>query len=391
MASSPRIIVSVTNDLYTDQRVHKVCSFLHESGWDVMLVGRRKSSSVELPPRTYATKRFRLFFEKGPLFYAFFNLRLFFFLLFKRSDVFLSNDLDTLLANYCVSRLKKIDLVYDTHELFTEVPELVTRPRVQKMWLAIEKWIFPKLNRIYTVNKSIARIYSEKYGVEVKVVRNVSPKWESSKTFTRTELGLPENKRLIIIQGAGINIDRGAEEAVAAMQLIPSVLNCVLIIVGDGDVVPHLKGFVQLQQLEDRVLFYGRQPYERMMQYTKYADIGLTLDKDTNPNYRFSLPNKVFDYIHAETPIIATDLVEVKNIIEEHRVGEVLTPFTANSLALRIQFMLEHPERLEAYKINCAAAAILINWQNETDVLKEIYTPLWTKYTTKKGGTAPSD
>ena len=110
------------------------------------------------------------------LFYAFFNLRLFFILLFKKADVFVSNDLDTLLANYLASKFKrKTELVYDSHEYFTEVPELTNRPGVQKIWMKIERMIFPKLTKIYTVNDSIAKIYSELYTKDIKVVRNISP------------------------------------------------------------------------------------------------------------------------------------------------------------------------------------------------------------------------
>ncbi len=146
MARKKRAIVSVTNDLYTDNRVNKICLFLQQQGYDVLLVGRQKKDSIELPKRSYATKRFKLAKEKGAGFYALFNLRLFFFLLTKRASLLVSNDLDTLLANYAASKFKpNARLVYDSHEYFTEVPELIHRPRVQKVWEAIESWIFPKL------------------------------------------------------------------------------------------------------------------------------------------------------------------------------------------------------------------------------------------------------
>jgi hypothetical protein len=74
-----------------------------------------------------------------------------------------------------VSKFKSVKLVYDTHEYFTEVPELVENPTKQKIWLKLEKWIFPKLKNVYTVNESIAKIYSEKYKVPVHVIRNIAP------------------------------------------------------------------------------------------------------------------------------------------------------------------------------------------------------------------------
>lgn len=367
---SNKVIVTVSNDLYTDQRVHKVCSFIEKRGYDVLLVGRIKKESKEIK-RTYSTHRLKLRFYKGPLFYAEFNLRLFFFLLFHRSAMVVSNDLDTLLACYTASKFKlKTKLIYDTHEYFTEVPEVVSRPKIQKIWEGIEGWIFPKLKSIYTINSSIAKLYSEKYRKEVKVVRNISPTFQFENLKTKKELGIPENKFIIIIQGAGINIDRGAEEAVEAMKYIEG---SVLLIVGDGDVVAQLKESVKINKLNDVVKFFPRMAYEDMMNYTFHADLGLTLDKPTNINYRFSLPNKIFDYIHSNTPVLGTDLVEVKNIIETHKVGKIISKFNSVNLAKIINEIKEDKLSLATWKSNCSKAKEELNWEIECEKLKQFY------------------
>ena len=368
-----RAIVSVTNDLYTDQRVHKVCLFLMEQGYEVLLVGRKLPSSLQIKDRPYKTKRLRLLFRSGPLFYGFFNVRLFFFLLSKRCALLVSNDLDTLLANYLAKKMKpKTQLVYDSHEYFTEVPELIKRPRVQKIWLYIERKIFPKLESIYTVNESIAKIYSEKYTKEVKVVRNISPLWRPTGLRNKKDLGIPESKPLIVLQGAGINVERGAEEAVEAMKDIAAVL----MIVGDGDVVAQLKKSVLSMGLQDKVFFYGKKPYQVMMNYTHYADIGLTLDKPTSLNYKLSLPNKVFDYMHASTAIVASNIQEVANVVRKHQIGEIIEDVSATTLASTINSLLADQNRLEQYRTNCRAAAQIENWEKETSVLKTIYHPI---------------
>ncbi len=371
MSQNKKAIVSVTNDLFTDQRVHKVCLFLESQGFSVVLVGRKRKSSKELPLRSYQTKRFNLFFDKGAKFYAEYNFRLFWYLMFKKVDVFVANDLDTLLANYLASKFKpNTRLVYDSHEYFTEVPELIHRKKVKQIWEAIEGWIFPKLKTIYTVNSSIAKLYADKYQKEIKIVRNIAPRWESNNLKSKQELGIPENKKLIVLQGAGINIDRGAEEAVQAMKWVE---NAVLMIVGDGDVVHQLKKYVIDNQLDLKVLFFDKRPYNEMMNFTYYADLGLTLDKPTNINYRYSLPNKVFDYIQAETPIVATNLIEISRIVEEFKVGEVINEFTPENLAFVLNSLLKDESRLTVFKENCSKAAKVLNWENEMQVLKEIY------------------
>lgn len=369
---SPRAIVSVTNDLYTDQRVHKVCTFLVAQGYEVILVGRKRRSSIVLPPRAYKTHRMKLLFETGAKFYAFFNFRLFLFLLFRKADILVSNDLDTLLANHLANKFKrKTRLVYDSHEYFTEVPELTSRPKVQKIWLKIEEWIFPKLKDVYTVNGSIAEIYSKKYAKNIRIVRNISPLWIGKELQSKKALGIPENVPLIILQGAGINVERGAEEAVEAMKSV----DAVLMIVGDGDVVPALKQHVasERKMLSEKVLFFGKQPYDVMMNYTTYADIGLTLDKPNSLNYALSLPNKVFDYMHTNTAVVATEIKEVANVIRTNKIGVILEEFTVENLARVLNDLIADRNRLDEFQANCAIAAQTENWEKETEILAEIY------------------
>ena len=167
-----RIIVSVSNDLDTDQRVKKVCQTLFDLGFEVILIGRLLPNSLPLK-RSYKTVRLQLFFNKGFLFYAELNIRLFFKLLFGKPDILLSNDLDTLLPNFLIHKILKIKLVYDSHELFTEIPELKNRPGIKKIWTTIEKSILPNVDNMYTVNSQIAAYYHSKYRIPVQVIRKL--------------------------------------------------------------------------------------------------------------------------------------------------------------------------------------------------------------------------
>lgn len=368
-----RVIVSVINDLNTDQRVHKVCTYIQSRGYDVLLVGRKKRDSQVMEFRNYSTKRFAMLFEKGPMFYAFFNARLFFYLLFHKADILVANDLDTLLPNFLVSRLKRAALVYDSHEYFTEVPELISRPKVQAVWERIENWIFPKLDKVSTVNQSIANKYEEKYKVKLQVVRNVSPKYIPDTSITRTDLGLPLEKTILIMQGAGLNIDRGIEEAIRAMPFLEA---CVLIIVGDGDVIPEMKILVESQQWQDKVKFFSKRPYRELMQFTQLADFGLSFDQPTNPNYLYSLPNKVFDYIHTETPIFCSNVVEVSRLVTNYNIGKVIDDFTPEHLAFSIQQCLSDKAMIATWKENCKRAAAIECWENEVEKLANFYPEL---------------
>lgn len=365
-----KVIVSVTNDLVTDQRVDKVCRTLGSLGFEVTLVGRRKTDSANMDIRSYQTHRMRLLWEKGPFFYAEYNLRLFFYLLGNDVQLLVSNDLDTLLANYLIHRLKSKPLVYDSHEYFTETPELVSRPRVQKIWKTIERHIFPKLGDVFTVNESIAAFYEKAYKIQLNVVRNIPPLVEMPFTSTRDSLGLPAGKNIILMQGAGINIQRGAEEAVEAMQYLN---NCVLLIVGGGDVLNLLREKTVELGLNDKVIFVPKQPYARLREYTANADIGLTIDKDTNMNYRFSLPNKLFDYIHCGLPVLASRLPEISRIIEKYKVGTFIENHDPKHIAEQISIMVSDHEQMARWKASALLASRELNWQNEEKVLIRVY------------------
>ncbi|MBL0047939.1 MAG: glycosyltransferase [Bacteroidetes bacterium] len=368
-------IVSVINDLATDQRVHKTCMCLHEQGFEVLLVGRQLKGSLAVNDRVYATHRMNLFFTKGVFFYLEYTFKLFFYLLFKRPHLLVSNDLDTLLPNYLISKIKRVDLVYDTHEYFCYVPELIHRPLKQKTWLALEKWIFPKLKTIITVNDSIAQVYEREYGKKLHVIKNVPARKNFTSVSlqkTKEELGLPANKKIVILQGAGINVNRGAEEAIEAML---HVSDAVFLIVGGGDVVEELKLKVLLLNLETKVFFIKKIPFAEMLQYTRIADIGISLDKDNSPNYSFSLPNKLFDYFHSGIAVLVTPLIEIKRIMEEFNSGEMIESHDPKHIAAKINFMLASEEKMKEWKANAKLAAEKYCWENEEKKLIEIYRP----------------
>ncbi len=365
-----RAIISVINDLVTDQRVDKSARVLLDLGFEVMMVGRQKHDSMRMQERLYQTSRMRLLWEKGPLFYAEYNIRLFFFLLGQKADLLVSNDLDTLLPNFLVHKIKRTPIVFDSHEYFTQTPEVIHRPFVRKFWKQLEKLIVPRLKDCITVNESIANLFRNEYKVDFKVVRNIPLKKEFSVLPSRHELGLPDDRKIILLQGAGINIQRGAEEAVEAMQYTE---NSILLIIGGGDVLPVLKAISTKLNLEDKVIFIPIQTPEKLFAYTCNSDLGLTLDKDTNINYRYSLPNKLFDYIHAGIPVLASPLFEIKKIIEHYQIGDLIENHEPKHIAAKINSMLSNKARYETWRVNLARTATELNWEKEKKVLITIF------------------
>jgi len=367
--TKPRIaVVSVINDLATDHRVQKTCFVLLEAGYEVVLHGRVLKNSIPLPNWPFKARRVRLLFNKGPLFYLFYNLRLFFFLLFSKSELLYANDLDTLPANYLVARLKKVPLIYDSHELFCDVPELLKTPLKRKIWQRVESYIVPKLKFCITVNESIAGIFTRKYGVPFLSVRNIPSKPQTLKSKSKTELGLSEFTYVLILQGAGLNMDRGAEELIQSMQFIE---NTVLLIIGSGDKWDEMKALSHSLLLDKKIRFIPKLPRMELLEYTSMADLGLSLDKNTNPNYYYSLPNKVFDYIHCGVPVLASRLPEIEAILTQYGVGTFIDTHEPRHIAEKINQLLGSKE-LETYRVNTSKAKEVLSWEFEKQKLKDL-------------------
>ncbi|MBI1265795.1 MAG: glycosyltransferase [Cryomorphaceae bacterium] len=354
--------VLVSNDLCFDQRVRKTCEVLEESGLEIELIGRKLSSSPAIE-RTYKTTRFGLVFQSGALFYAALNLRMFFYLLPRKIDMIWANDLDTLLPAYLVSRIKGCRLVYDSHEYFTEAAGLTGRRFQKGVWLSIEKFIFPKLKHVITVNESIASIYRKAYGVPVHVMRN------TPQLNTVVETSMVDNFKhpLLILQGAFMDKDRGVIETLHAMQ---ELTECHLLLIGAGEEWELAHTLVDDLHIADRVTILPRQPYNVLAQYTRMADVGLSLDKGMHFNYYYSLPNKIFDYMHAGTPVVASPLPEVKYVIETSQIGEVVTSWEPQDIAYAVRRILRKGKSHYAEKLELASKRY--NWEEESKVIGEI-------------------
>ncbi len=354
--------VLVSNDLCFDQRVRKTCEVLEAAGLEIELIGRKLPSSPSIE-RSYKTTRFGLMFKSGALFYAALNLRLFFYLLPRKMDLIWANDLDTLLPAFLISKLKGCRLVYDSHEYFTEAAGLTGRGFQKRVWLTIEKFIFPKLKHVITVNESIASIYRKAYSVPVHVMRN------TPQLNTVVETTLVDNFKhpLLILQGAFMDKDRGVIETLHAMQ---ELTECHLLLIGAGEEWELAVSLVNELNIADRVTILPRQPYSVLAQYTRMADVGLSLDKGMHFNYYYSLPNKIFDYMHAGTPVVASPLPEVKYVIETSQIGEVVTSWEPQDIAYAVRRILRKGKLHYAEKLELASKKY--NWDEESKVIGKI-------------------
>lgn len=343
-----------------DQRMNRICTSLAENGYTVTLVGRKMKSSLPLMNKKYDQKRIRCWFNKSKLFYAEYNVRLFFFLLFKKMDAICAIDLDTILPCLYISRLKKIPRIYDAHELFTELPEVISRPTILKVWAKIEKKAVPKFKWAYTVSESIAQEFNRRYGINFKTIRNV-PVLKSLDEVKQVE-------KFILYQGA-VNEARGFEYLIPAMQWV----NSRLVICGNGNFMEKLKKLISDYKLGDKIELKGMVTPEQLWAIAQQATVGIALAEREGLNQYLALPNKFLDYIHAGLPQLTMNYPEYQKINSEYEVAVLIDDLAPKRIADAINNLLADNVLHSRLKANCMNAREKLNWQQEEKKLLGFY------------------
>ncbi len=346
--------------------MQRICGSLAEHGYAVTLVGRKKATSLPLAKTTYNQKRLNCWFQKGKLFYLEFNIRILFYLLFKKMDVICAVDLDTIIPCHTISRWKKIPRVYDAHELFTEMKEVVTRPHIQKIWKKIEAKKVPAFKHGYTVCDSIAEELNRRYQVKYQTIRNM-PLLKSDTSPTKKE-------KFILYQGA-VNEARGFEFLIPAMKEVPFPL----VICGDGNFMPQLKELISKKNLENKVILKGMLQPEELSVISQQAFIGINLVENTGMNQYLSLANKFFDYIHAGLPQITMNFPEYKKINARYNIALLLDDLNPENISGAINKLATDNSLYSELSGNCVLARNELNWQKERDILLKFYHQLFNQ------------
>ena len=364
-----RIILAVTNDLAYDRRMYRICSALSGSGYEVTLVGRLQKRSKEFSPVGFQGVRLKCIFNKGPLFYKEYNIRLFFFLLFNDFDAACACDLDTALAIHWGCKFKRKKKVYDAHEMFTEVPELTGRSFVKGIWEWIGRITIPRFDLRYTVGEELAVLMGKKYNVAFGVIRNVAPAPASRETIIPIE----ERKRILLYQGA-LNVGRGLE---ACIKAISSLEKWEFWIAGEGDITELLKSMTHQLGIEERVKFLGWVSPDDLPSLLNQARLGINMREKGSLNDYYSLPNKFFDCIHAGLPSINMNYPEYVRVIQKYPCSILLDEVSPEKIISTIEYLDAHPKELTAMSLACHDAAKEFTWEKESEKLVGMYKSLF--------------
>ena len=356
-----KIIFTVINDLSYDQRMERICTSLSSAGYAVVLVGRELPTSLALDSRSYKQHRLRCIFHKGKLFYIEYNIRLFFYLLFHRAAIISAIDLDTIIGCYWAAKIKKAKVVYDAHEYFPEVPEVVRRPRIQAFWRWVERIYVPRMDAVYCSTESIAQVFNTMYKIQASTIRNLPLRQLKVDTIKAQAI-------YIIYQGA-LNEGRGLEYLIDAMEDI----DIELWLVGDGDISKQLKEQVRRLGLSAKVKFLGYVKPELLKAITANAYIGINLLEKKGLSYYYSLANKFLDYIQAAVPQVCIAFPEYKRINDEYNIALLIEKPTIEDIKEGLLRLLSDTALYNTLQLNCVSCGMILCWENEEKKLIEIY------------------
>lgn len=358
-----KIICTVTNDLNYDQRMIRICTTLADAGYDVTLIGFKRKTSRPLIERPFKQVRIPIIAEKGKIMYIDYWLKLFLYLLFKPLDILCAIDLDTILPVYYVSKLRNKKRVYDAHELFTELKEVISRPAIYKMWKWIARHTVPNFPVGYTIGECYAEELHKQYGVNYGIVRNAT---------ILKPLEIPEKQeRYILYQGA-VNVGRCFE------QLIPAMLhvNARLIVCGEGNFFEQAVALTKEHNLEGKISFKGYVPPDQLTAYTAGAWVGITLFEETSLSNRLSLANRFFDYMHYGVPQLCIKYPEYEKVNNQFEIAYLIEYPTPANIASALNKLLKDETYYHKLQENCLKAREIYNWQEQTKTLLNTYKAL---------------
>jgi glycosyltransferase involved in cell wall biosynthesis len=288
--------------------------------------------------------------------------------------VFVANDLPMLPVASQLAQRCGAKLVYDSHELYSEQE---FSDREKKRWTEIETKYIGACDVVITVNQSIADELEHRYGLsDVQVIYNAERSRNTPAVSRRFHeaFGLPVDKRIVLLQG-GLSAGRNLEVLVDAMRYVkdPSV---VLVVLGDGLLLRSLQKMAHQEGLAERVFFHAAVPQNELLALTAAADAGMIPYQATCLNNHYCTPNKLFEFIAAGLPILATDLPEIRRLVEGQQIGLVGDTGSPRKLAALIDDFFSDEQRLAAWKAQVAIVRQVICWEQEDKKLVEIYEAL---------------
>lgn len=362
------VLITFLGNIYYDTRCYNLFDALNKKDFSAKFVGfdwtsnnlsvQEEQISVHKLSRKYSS----IFF------YLRFNLLLLKSALFEKFEIIFAEDLYTLPVCIIAGKFKRAKIIYDSRELFTHLAGLKDKKLLQSFWSFIEKLFIHKADIVLVTGEMDKDFLIEKYSLtNICLLRNLPLKQKPDRTIDFYELlKINPAKKILLYQGVVLH-GRGLGITFNVLQKSETF---VLVILGEGDLLSYYKNLASTMNVSDKVFFLGRINQTELINYTSAAFLGLALIENVSLSYYYALPNKLFEYIMAETPAVVSNLPQMKHIIEKYNVG-LCVDLDNEDLLEKLEQLVTNEHLYKQLKQNCRTAAKELCWENEINNLFE--------------------
>ena len=296
---------------------------------------------------------------------------------FYSPDIMHVHDLPQLRLGSVAAKIFSVPLVYDAHELYTEIGTLSKFNRFKLR--RIENRYIKSCSAVTTVNPYIAAEMANRYEIEMpRVILNTLSfeRPPQPENILRLFLDLPIRNEIVLYQG-WMSPERGLDLLITAFSRVKDSAH--LVFMGYGDCQESLKNQCKVLGIENRVHFVPPVPQDELLAWTMCADVGVIPYPAIDLNHKFCSPNKLFEFIHAQVPIVANDLPFLRDVIVGEGIGVVAPIQDCQAFASAIESCLERALSLdEIYPAALVSARIKFSWSSQENILRSIFNGLLT-------------
>lgn len=370
-----KVKMILTNSFKADIRVFKEAKTLVENGYEVeVLCWDRENEflNMEIDEKEgIKIKRFYPYSKYGsgkkqviPFLKFIFKIKS--YLKNKEYDIIHAHDLDGLLVAKIVNFFNNKKIIYDSHEFFSGYKTL----QIDKKVFLLEKILLSNKDYVITVSETIANNLKKFYNPkEVRVIRNIPylKKIEVKKNLLREELNISEENKILLYQGCILK-GRGIKKILDLVEKLEE--KYVAVFIGEGNYKNELVNYALEKNISHRIFFKDFVENKKLINYTNSADIGICTIEKKSLSYYYCLPNKFFEFIQGEIPIIGSNFPDLENLILKYDVGITIDPNKLEKTASVIPKLLEQKEQYLEKIRYCKQE---LNWECESKKLLELY------------------
>ena len=370
MSHQKKICIAFLGNALHDSRIVNLTNSLKKDSCKVSVI----SFDWFISSQNYFTDELKIFKLKKKQFSLFFYLRFASILIRElmktKADIYFAEDFYTLPFVWLIAKLNRSKIYYNSRELYAFLGGLRNRPILQSIIKKIEKFFIKKVDLVLTTGEMDSEFLQKFYGISnTLVIRNIPLlQTANEKIDFRKRFRIPEDYLILLYQGVLLE-GRGIP---LIMRTMADIEKTALIILGDGEQKNSFLKLADDLQISNRVFFIGTISQDDLINFTSGGDVGLSIIENISISYFHALPNKMFEYIMAGLPVLASDLPQMKKIIDKYKVGECVNLSKEEELLLTLNNWVRNPNLLQAYKDNCVKAASELNWQEEYNSVRKI-------------------